>query len=90
MHVRQRRDHPTARTEGLLLIFDGAIVAAYANRGDPPARRRQPRLGWCTEPQAGRRINELLAQRIRAAAPGPRRDSAFLQYGRAVNEKQTA
>jgi ADP-ribose pyrophosphatase YjhB (NUDIX family) len=55
------------RTEGLMLVFDGGILA--------PEQTAQIRLpaeelrdwAWCTEREAGERLSELLARRISAA-----------------------
>ena len=60
--------HRQARTEGLMLVFDGGVLT--------PAQTGQIRLpadelrgwAWCTEREAAERLSELLARRVTAAA----------------------
>jgi len=55
------------RTEGLMLLFDGGILAP-----EQTARIRLPAVelrgwAWCAEPEARERLSELLARRVAAA-----------------------
>jgi len=52
------------RTEGLMMVFDGGVLAS-----DQTAQIRLPveelrSWAWCTEHEAGERLSELLARRI--------------------------
>ena len=71
------------RTDGLMLIFDGGVLA-----DEQAARIRLPAdelrsWSWCTPAQADQRLNPLLARRIsaatRARAAGA---TAYLEDGR--------
>jgi 8-oxo-dGTP pyrophosphatase MutT (NUDIX family) len=70
------------RTEGLMLVFDGGILAPAqtARIRLPPEELRS--WTWCTEQQAGERLSELLARRI-VAAVRARADGtvAYLENG---------
>jgi 8-oxo-dGTP diphosphatase len=55
------------RTEGVMLVFDGGTLTP-----ERAARIRLPALelrswAWCTEPEAGERLSELLARRMAVA-----------------------
>jgi 8-oxo-dGTP pyrophosphatase MutT (NUDIX family) len=55
------------RTEGLMMVFDGGVLAP-----EKAARIRLPAAelrgwAWCTEQEAGGRVSERLARRLTAA-----------------------
>jgi len=55
------------RTEGLMMVFDGGVLtASQTERIRLPADELRG-WAWCTEQEAGDRLSDPLARRIRAA-----------------------
>jgi ADP-ribose pyrophosphatase YjhB (NUDIX family) len=55
------------RTEGLMMVFDGGVLASEQTaRIQLPAEELRS-WAWCTEDEAGERLSELLARRVSAA-----------------------
>jgi 8-oxo-dGTP diphosphatase len=70
------------RTEGLMMLFDGGILtpAQTAQIRLPPDELRS--WAWCSEPEAGERLSELLARRVAAAVRARAEDGVvYLENG---------
>ncbi|MET8151321.1 NUDIX domain-containing protein [Actinoplanes sp. NPDC049668] len=76
------------RTEGLMLVFDGGVLAP-----EQAALIRLPAAelrgwAWCTEREAGERLPELLARRLAAAVSArDRGTAAYLENGFHLEEQ---
>jgi ADP-ribose pyrophosphatase YjhB (NUDIX family) len=55
------------RTEGLMLIFDGGVLAAQETSAIRVPADELRGWAWCTEAEAGERLLPLLARRLAAA-----------------------
>ncbi|MDI6102397.1 NUDIX hydrolase [Actinoplanes sp. NEAU-A12] len=73
------------RTEGLMLIFDGGVLAAGRAASIRVPADELRGWAWCTEAEAGARLSPLLARRVAAAVRARSDDSScYLEDGYAA------